>query len=326
MSQNPSLLSRHRPTAVGSGRYVRWMADSRPSIFISYAHEDSELAHALAKAMEADGARVWLDQGELLIGDSLIDRISEAIAEFDFVAALVSTASVESNWCRKEISLAMSKQVQRGARGVTVLPVRVGNVVMPPALADVLWVQLDVDDVQGCARWVARDAARHLTRGFSSKGPALDQAPPTAASRDWSRAPEPAGDDAPVRLVGVDTDGIGHPRGDGTAGSLLYRVPLLLNRVPPAVWSASFAEAWNHPPAWTSMHKPGIASVVGSRIVLDGTTIEELERCHLKTLKLVIARLNDSMTLHVQREQFGWMPNGKRDVSTSSRSQRVLPA
>jgi len=51
------------------------MVDIQPSIFISYAHEDRALADAFAKALEDEGARVWLDQGELLIGDSLIERI-----------------------------------------------------------------------------------------------------------------------------------------------------------------------------------------------------------------------------------------------------------
>lgn len=107
------------------------MAARQPSIFVSYAHEDAVLAREFAKAMEAEGARGWLDQGELLIGDSLIDRISEAIAEFDFVAAMVSPSSVESNWCRKEVALAMSKQPRRGGRRVTLLPLRVGDEAVP---------------------------------------------------------------------------------------------------------------------------------------------------------------------------------------------------
>lgn len=232
----------------------------------------------------------------------MIERISEAIAEFDFVAALVSIASVESNWCRKEISLAMSKQVQRGARGVTVLPVRVGDVAMPPSLVDVLWVQLDVDELQACAQRILGDASRHLNKSSASKF-AVKEPPSGPASRVGGKPREGVAEDEPVKLVGVDTDGMGRPRGDGTRGSALYRVPLLLNRVPPAIWSASFAEAWNHPPAWTSMHRPGIASVQGDRIVLDGTTIEELERYHLKTLKLVIRQLNDALVVHLQRQR-----------------------
>ncbi len=40
------------------------------------------------------------------------------------------------------------------------------------------------------------------------------------------------------------------------------------------------------------MHRPGIASVVGDRFVLDGTDLEEVEKFHAKTLKLVVERAN----------------------------------
>jgi hypothetical protein len=276
------------------------MTDSQPSIFVSYAHEDSDLAHVFAKALEAHGARVWLDQGELLIGDSLIDRISDAIAEFDFVAALVSEASVQSNWCRKEIALAMSKQLQRGSRRVTVLPLRVGDVAMPPSLTDVKWLQLDRHNLDAGAAQVVQDARRHLTGQRVS----VPTASPQRSRRTWAEIENGDGDE-PVRIVGVDTEGIGRPRNDGTRGSALYRVPLILSRVPPAVWSSNFATAWNSPPAWTSMHRPGIASVQGDRIVLDGTTIEELEKYHLQTLKLVVRQLNEhtAQFLRAERER-----------------------
>jgi hypothetical protein len=40
------------------------------------------------------------------------------------------------------------------------------------------------------------------------------------------------------------------------------------------------------------MHRPGIARVVGDRIILDGTTIEEVKRFHLETLKLAVNEAN----------------------------------
>lgn len=53
------------------------------------------------------------------------------------------------------------------------------------------------------------------------------------------------------------------------------------------------------------MHRPGIASVQGDRIVLDGTTIEELEKYHLQTLKLVVRQLNEhtAQFLRAERER-----------------------
>ena len=40
------------------------------------------------------------------------------------------------------------------------------------------------------------------------------------------------------------------------------------------------------------MHRPGIARVEGDRIILDGTTVEEVEKVHRETLKLVIDEVN----------------------------------
>ena len=40
------------------------------------------------------------------------------------------------------------------------------------------------------------------------------------------------------------------------------------------------------------MHRPGIATVSGSTITLNGTTIEEVERYHRDTLQLAVNQTN----------------------------------
>jgi sRNA-binding protein len=52
-------------------------------------------------------------------------------------------------------------------------------------------------------------------------------------------------------------------------------------------------ENWNHPPSFTAMHRPSIARVTGDRVILDGTTMGEVESYHLKTLKLVLEKTNE---------------------------------
>ena len=53
-----------------------------------------------------------------------------------------------------------------------------------------------------------------------------------------------------------------------------------------------FPPHWDHPPQYDSMHRPGIASVTGATIVLDGTTLEEVQRHHRDTLKLALQETN----------------------------------
>ena len=86
---------------------------------------------------------MWIDAGELRTGDSLVERLAEGIAEADVVVALISRHSVDSSWCRKEVSLAMTQEIDAdrwsGVRAV--LPVRVGRVEMPPTLRDKVYIE-----------------------------------------------------------------------------------------------------------------------------------------------------------------------------------------
>lgn len=98
----------------------------------------------------------------------------------------------------------------------------------------------------------------------------------------------PAGKCEPIKLTGIILDEVGEPR----KGSSLYVVPFQLSRTPSAKWTTFFLMVWDLPPRFTAMHRPGIARVIGDRVILDGTTIEEVKRFHLDTLKLAIEQAN----------------------------------
>ena len=51
------------------------------------------------------------------------------------------------------------------------------------------------------------------------------------------------------------------------------------------------------------MHRPGIASVSGDKVYLDGTTMEEVERHHRDTLKLAIQETNKEIAEHEAQER-----------------------
>lgn len=97
----------------------------------------------------------------------------------------------------------------------------------------------------------------------------------------------------PIRLLGVIGEDVGDPRNDGTRGSALYAVPFRLSTEPSSEWAELFRQVWDRPPRFTTMHRPGIARVYGDTLVLDGTTMEEIDRYHLDTLKIVIPRVNE---------------------------------
>jgi hypothetical protein len=114
---------------------------SDPLVFVSYAHEDKPIARVLADGLRSAGCSVWIDEGELNVGDSLVWKVSEAIRGAGFVVALVSEHSLVSEWCKKELGMAVHNQLQNGL--VRVLPVRVGDVAIPPPLDDIVYQPLD---------------------------------------------------------------------------------------------------------------------------------------------------------------------------------------
>jgi tetratricopeptide (TPR) repeat protein len=136
---------------------------SGPAAFISYAHEDRAAAHEIAFGLQKRGCEVWIDQGELGVGDSIVERLAAGIAEVDFVVPVISRHSVESNWCRKEISLALTQELDlEGRFGVRrVLPLRLGDVVMPPLLRDKLYLEIAAERPGDIVPRLWEDMLRH---------------------------------------------------------------------------------------------------------------------------------------------------------------------
>lgn len=66
-----------------------------------------------------------------------------------------------------------------------------------------------------------------------------------------------------------------------------------------------FVQNWNNPPRFTTMHRPGIARVVGSKVLLEGTMIEEVEKYHRDTLQAVLEVTNRDYRQLIERQERG---------------------
>jgi len=108
-----------------------------PSVFLSHSSTDKPFVRQLAERLTESGARVWLDEAKLQIGDSIIYNISQAIREVDFVIVVISKHSICSQWVKKELNLAMTKEINK--RSVVVLPALFGDCDVPASIADKLY-------------------------------------------------------------------------------------------------------------------------------------------------------------------------------------------
>ena len=100
----------------------------------------------------------------------------------------------------------------------------------------------------------------------------------------------------PVRLVRVVTNEVGFPgeNADGSRG--VYTVVFQLSHEPSARWGDYFVHFWDRPQVSYAhgKHRPGMASVVANRLMLEETTIDEVEGFHLPVLKAALRMANDA--------------------------------
>jgi len=107
----------------------------------------------------------------------------------------------------------------------------------------------------------------------------------------------------PITIEAVDTERVGTPKNDGTPGCALYMVPIKLSKTPSSVWGRFFVQYWDNPTSFSSMHRPGIASVRGDCVILDGTTLEEVRDTHTETLKAAVAAANEGVVAADQQNR-----------------------
>jgi TIR domain-containing protein len=262
---------------------------------------------------------VWYDRFVLRLGDSLRRKIDEGLAQSRYGVVILSPHFFAKEWPQKELD----GLVAREDRGVKViLPIwhridKDGVLAQSPTLADRVAARTK-DGLDEVVRQVVDELGPPSGRAKSTRPAAQTSTPatpvvlrpPAPARAPVAEAPPspgaaPASASDTIKVIGVDERGISRPSNDGSQGSALYRIPLKLSRPPSSLWGRAFEQMWNQPfvPGGSLRHRPGIASVVGDTIVLDGTTIEEVQEAHLTTVKNVIAEVNEKVLEFERRER-----------------------
>ncbi len=276
-----------------------------PTAFVSYSWDSDEhrgWVLALATRLRGDGVETALDQWHLVPGDQLPTFMEKAVRESDYVL-IVCTPRYKDRSERRlggvgyegDIITGQVLTTRNERKFIPVLRKGDWSEAAPTWLAGKYHVDLHNEPYD------ERHYRDLLTTMLGTREPAppVRQAPERASQRPVPSStatthPPVAATETfePIRIAGVIIDEIGTPRGDGTRGSALYSVPFRFSRHPPPEWSRLFNQAWDHPSSYTSMHRPGIARIHGDKVILNGTTVEEVEKYHRDTLILATDEAN----------------------------------
>lgn len=264
-----------------------------PKVFISYSWEDEDhknWVRHLTDSLLKNGIDATLDQYDLTLGDRLPQFMEQAVADADYVLIICTPTYKEKSDARKggvgyEGHIISGELFSKGNERKFVPVIRKGTAqtAMPTSLAGKYGIDLkdgpyyesNFNDLLTTLLGKKKKPPIHITKSMNK---------PTSHMVE--------SEDGPIRILGIITDQVTLPRMDGTRGSALYKIPFRLSRYPSALWRELFVRNWNDPPRFTTMHRPGIASVVGDEIILDGTTIEEVRDWHRETLMLCVEEAN----------------------------------
>lgn len=108
---------------------------NKPVIFLSHSKPNKQFVRKLAEKLKEDGIDAWLDELEIKIGESIHQKVNEAINKSDFFAIVLSQASVKSKWVQDELSGASSIEKYQ-KEGVFILPILIEECDVPPLLLD----------------------------------------------------------------------------------------------------------------------------------------------------------------------------------------------
>ncbi len=106
-------------------------------IFISYSQQDAGFVDILATNLVKAKHHVWMDRWELNIGDSLTSKIEEALTDSSAILVILSKHSVESPWCKRELTAGLVRELEE--RKIIVMPCVIDNCKIPLFLRDKLY-------------------------------------------------------------------------------------------------------------------------------------------------------------------------------------------
>lgn len=275
-----------------------------PNVFISYSWEDEEhkdWVRSLTDQLIENGINATLDQYDLSLGDRLPQFMEQSITAADYVLIICTPVYKEKADNRQggvgyEGHIISGELFSKGNERKFIPVIRKGNVrtALPAYLSGKLGI-----DLSGRTDYESNYRDLVTTIWGEKKKPSLGRKPEYVTnSRTFSLS-----EDDPIHILGIITDKVTVPSMDGTRGSALYSIPFKLSKQPSSLWKQLFVDSWNNPPRFSTMHRPGIASVYSDEIVLKGTTIEEVRDYHRETLKMCVDMANQKEAQILERER-----------------------
>lgn len=265
--------------------------DTSKSIFLSHSSKDKFFVRTLAEHLMNYGIKVWLDEAEINIGDSLTEKIGRAIESTDYVGVVLSHNSINSEWVQRELQIALQKEIKR--KKIVVLPILIETVEIPPFLKDKLYADFTSPEkfehelsklLKALGVTIEKEKRLHETKPEDIQLKASSLLTPTGCKLTTFED---------IKILEIDDSKSYKP----DPKKLLYNIYLKLSGLPPTEWQQIFEVERRFP-----RHSMWRGAWIEGEYIVIHCVPEEIEKYHANDLKEDVRNSNSKYQQYLTEE------------------------
>jgi len=112
-------------------------------VFICYSSRDASFADRLTRDLVSIGIDIFYAKWNIRVGESIVEKINEALISHDHLIIILSSNSLQSDWVKRELNSSLMRHLQR--KEISIKPVLIENCEIPPLLADMKYADFRED-------------------------------------------------------------------------------------------------------------------------------------------------------------------------------------
>lgn len=130
-------------------------------IFISHSSADKTFVRGLAVDLAAIGHQPWVDEWQILAGESIVEKVGAGIENADFMVVVLSKNAISSQWVENEWQAKYWTEVNE--KRVIVIPVVIDDYTVPTLLRAKKYVDFR-QDYTAALELLSKSIGRHIER------------------------------------------------------------------------------------------------------------------------------------------------------------------
>jgi hypothetical protein len=87
-------------------------ANSSTLVFISHSSKDKDFVRTLAKDLRANAIDIWLDEEQIMVGESITERVADGLSRCTHLIIILSENFQSSRWCTTELRAILHREIK----------------------------------------------------------------------------------------------------------------------------------------------------------------------------------------------------------------------